>query len=618
MNWLPNIAATGPASPTAASHAMLPPAERPVTPEIPDIEEDRLALAVRIATAASRIASSAIRNEMTITVGEPTHATARNEVAMPVELVEQYVEAFGIAGAIDNIAASVIQSIGCVSVLGEEYPRAYTRANSRASNVSSEDRLSGWLAVQTAGTVGFREALRALPGWSGFAAALRTQQQTELRNVIAKSIDSGDPVAAAVAAVWAAIAGVETDGLPPEIQQAVADETARNRRRRPSKWNAWATGTVNRLTERLGRSEIEQRIEQAQSTSQQAEQAFSAAVGDQQRRTAHSEALTAARRVMEATENRHRNALPDLSRTGKIRSRAPRPIRASEQVRVAPTVPGGPVIVPPSEGSDRWDGRFEIITLPDASSASTSRLVAASSRIAETVRRSRWIVPRPPQRLIAQRSGDFDASAVDRLVVGGADAERIYTRRPEHGAARIAIGLLVDCSGSMGGSPIEEAKVVAAGLLLGFASDPRVSVEVFGHDFGRAVRIHDAGNRVAAIANMRAGDSNADGPAIDLAADALRKRHPRAAAHALVLIADGQPSADGYHGTKAQNDVAKRIARLRRSGTRFSAIAVGYGIPAEAACRMWRSSWTHVQSAIDAEAPVRQTILSLAREIAAG
>lgn len=147
--------------------------------------------------------------------------------------------------------------------------------------------------------------------------------------------------------------------------------------------------------------------------------------------------------------------------------------------------------------------------------------------------------------------------------------------------ATTGLVFILDCSGSMAGSKIEDAKshlldvlprvldgALETGLCV-FGSTHPQCVAVMVVAMGSSVNsTHQAGIR-AAVQGLEANNDTPIAVALDLAEDKLRTYATRR----ILLITDGEETCDG--------DAVAVAQRLARSGHDISIYGVGYGISAE-------------------------------------
>ena len=184
------------------------------------------------------------------------------------------------------------------------------------------------------------------------------------------------------------------------------------------------------------------------------------------------------------------------------------------------------------------------------------------------------------------RSGDLDEGSLHKL---NYDCDHIWTQKTVSRLPDVAVGILVDQSGSMGGQKIQQAQELCAILASAVNKIAGVRLYVYGH----TANLHKAkkssltttlykhyepqnGNDLSKIQNIRAHCNNYDGYAIKAAAQELAK--DPAKRKYLFVIADGMPSGEGYGGPSAKKHVASVCAYARKMlKIETLAFAVGVG-----------------------------------------
>lgn len=146
---------------------------------------------------------------------------------------------------------------------------------------------------------------------------------------------------------------------------------------------------------------------------------------------------------------------------------------------------------------------------------------------------------------------------------------------------RLAVGLLVDESGSMGwGDRITHARKTAI-VLYDFCTSLGIPVTIYGHstdDTGVALYSYaefdtvDDGDRYR-LMDMSDRLGNRDGAALRFVAEHLLKRPETR--KLLILISDGQPADSGYYGTEAEADLRGIKLEYSRQGIILFAAAIG-------------------------------------------
>lgn len=145
----------------------------------------------------------------------------------------------------------------------------------------------------------------------------------------------------------------------------------------------------------------------------------------------------------------------------------------------------------------------------------------------------------------------------------------------------MAVGLLLDESGSMSSCDRATYARASAIILYDFCQALRVPVMVYGHSTGASgVEFYsysefDAIDREDKyrLVDISARGSNRDGAALRFVAERLSHRPEEL--KLLILVSDGQPADTGYYGTAAEEDLRGIQQEYRRKGILFIAAAIG-------------------------------------------
>ena len=145
----------------------------------------------------------------------------------------------------------------------------------------------------------------------------------------------------------------------------------------------------------------------------------------------------------------------------------------------------------------------------------------------------------------------------------------------------MAVGLLLDESGSMASCDRATYARASAIILYDFCQALRVPVMVYGHTTGKdSVELYsysefDAIDREDKyrLVDISARGSNRDGAALRFVAERLSHRPEEL--KLLILVSDGQPADTGYYGTAAEEDLRGIQQEYRRKGVLFIAAAIG-------------------------------------------
>ena len=145
----------------------------------------------------------------------------------------------------------------------------------------------------------------------------------------------------------------------------------------------------------------------------------------------------------------------------------------------------------------------------------------------------------------------------------------------------MAVGLLLDESGSMSSCDRATYARASAIILYDFCQALHIPVMVYGHSTGsKGVELYsysefDAIDREDKyrLVDISARGSNRDGAALRFVAERLSHRPEEL--KLLILVSDGQPADTGYYGTAAEEDLRGIQQEYRRKGILFVAAAIG-------------------------------------------
>lgn len=161
------------------------------------------------------------------------------------------------------------------------------------------------------------------------------------------------------------------------------------------------------------------------------------------------------------------------------------------------------------------------------------------------------------------------------------DGKVFYKNSLPNEIPELAVGLLLDESGSMYSCDRCTYARASAIILYDFCQSLDIPVMVYGHSTGYdTVDLysyaefesfdHDDKYRMMDISARR---SNRDGAALRFVAEQLSKRSE--AVKILILVSDGQPADSGYGGSAAEEDLRGIKQEYQRKGILFVAAAIG-------------------------------------------
>lgn len=159
---------------------------------------------------------------------------------------------------------------------------------------------------------------------------------------------------------------------------------------------------------------------------------------------------------------------------------------------------------------------------------------------------------------------------------------RYFSKKVRHDdMAKLAVGVIVDESGSMEGRKVLAAKAAAL-CIYEFCHTANVPVSIYGHTTGGYYNVEmyvycdwqkpDADDRYR-LMNIKARHANRDGVPIRFVAERLLKQEEEN--KLLIIINDGQPSAPHYNGTAAEKDLQELISEYTKKKINICAAAIG-------------------------------------------
>jgi hypothetical protein len=186
------------------------------------------------------------------------------------------------------------------------------------------------------------------------------------------------------------------------------------------------------------------------------------------------------------------------------------------------------------------------------------------------------------------RSGDLDEGGLHKL---GYDCEHIWSQKTVAQIPDVAVGILVDQSGSMcGGTKIYEAREMCIALAEAIKKIPGIHLHIYGHTantrggsdltlFEHYSSVSDtatASADLSSLGTIEAMSNNYDGYAIKETAKLLNK--DPAKRKYLFVIADGLPHGDGYCGHEAEKHVTS-VCQFVRERLKIATYAFAVGVP---------------------------------------
>ena len=183
-----------------------------------------------------------------------------------------------------------------------------------------------------------------------------------------------------------------------------------------------------------------------------------------------------------------------------------------------------------------------------------------------------------------QRRGKLDKKMLHKIPLGRTDLFKniiIDEDKP------LDVCLLVDESGSMGYAKMDSARQTAIALREALKDNQALNLWVFGHT-ADGYDWHGKGetnmsvywsptykSRLNAMGAMRARAENRDGMAILASADKVKSESPSMSSNKLmIVISDGEPSAEAYRGDTASNHTKKVVKHLEGQGWNIIQIGI--------------------------------------------
>ena len=199
-----------------------------------------------------------------------------------------------------------------------------------------------------------------------------------------------------------------------------------------------------------------------------------------------------------------------------------------------------------------------------------------------------------------QKRGKLDKRMLHRIPSGRMDlfkAEIVKEDKP------LDICLLVDESGSMGSYCMDYARMAAISIKEAMADNEMLNLWVYGHSADEQHRgdtemieywSPSMQDRPMAMGGMRAKYENRDGTAIVASADRVKAQsHTPATNKLMIILSDGDPSADRYRGRDAYDHTAACVKHVEARG--WNVIQVGFAGSREATMKHCFKNWIYVQ-----------------------
>jgi len=243
------------------------------------------------------------------------------------------------------------------------------------------------------------------------------------------------------------------------------------------------------------------------------------------------------------------------------------------------------------------------ITLHDQSNDQEKLMLAEHGQRYATQLRDRLRLPVFDESIL---SPGFKQGILDDLnlyQVGHENNPRCFSQLEITEIPKFFCGLLIDCSGSMHGFNIRQAKQLGAALALALDDNPYVMPSVAGHDSdgssnGSTIRLKIAKQPTSKldlglIGSLRAQSENLDAYALIAYAKYLHGFMENYDKGLIILICDGEPC----HSHKAMAN-AINLARVKY---RLELFAIGLGLSEQKCKQMYgENNWVTVENLPDA------------------
>lgn len=230
-----------------------------------------------------------------------------------------------------------------------------------------------------------------------------------------------------------------------------------------------------------------------------------------------------------------------------------------------------------------------IITKPIETPASRRAYVGRPNALTEALRTSlvfRSAAPRHDLKL--QDRGVMDDEELWRI---GTDDFRVFTERIIEARPDVALGLLVDASGSMAGAQVATAQRLAQTMLWALHDAEGVEMRVWAHtsegDASRLFRIWEPGDPMARLGLISTIDhsGNYDSAAIGWCVQQLLPM-PQTE-KALIVLSDGLPNGVGYGGGDGRRAVRAIVDWAARQGVGVIQLAITDDLRPEEQAQMY-------------------------------
>ena len=198
-----------------------------------------------------------------------------------------------------------------------------------------------------------------------------------------------------------------------------------------------------------------------------------------------------------------------------------------------------------------------------------------------------------------QPRGILDKRQLHRIPMGMTDLFKAKITKEDK---PLDICLLVDESGSMGYKLMEDARNCAIAIKEALADNPMIDLWVYGHSadsksMGQTemIEYHSPSmtDRPMAMGGLHARYENRDGNAIITSALRVNSESDNNANKLMIVLSDGEPSADLYRGMRGIDHTAKAVKWVEGRG--WNIIQVGFGGISKHSMETMFKNYIHVE-----------------------
>jgi len=231
------------------------------------------------------------------------------------------------------------------------------------------------------------------------------------------------------------------------------------------------------------------------------------------------------------------------------------------------------------EGGDDFSTEHEFLIAEAGNNSQFNSLLKKHSSVIRSIRNSlsfRNNSMRMPS--YGHRSGDIDENALFKIKMND---DRIMLRSDTISEKKIALCLLVDESGSMGGERVRNARDVAITLASALGGVGGITTSVYGHTAeedvsGCTIREYftPRNPNLSSCMGMQGRMENHDGFAIQHTANAFYRDYGTYDRKIMFVISDGQPAGTFYGGSTARKHM-KKVSDACRSKLGVEVYGIG-------------------------------------------